>query len=228
MGWTQVDTGAASTYGSTVTLTVDVAVNAGDLIVVGAGGSAAAIYPNAFADEDANEYTVRTLLTQSTTASLRTAYAIAAGNNAALTITVTFEAGTTRRNLRVVVFRPDSGDTVSLDDAATKAAYEASPWETGTFDTSGDDEAVVAFVRSAGTITFSNHELPSGTAATVIETDEATMTAFYKLLTETVSSAIAEVDTSGSDNYCMEVLAFKAAPAGSVVPILVQTMRRRR
>jgi hypothetical protein len=232
MALTQVDTATASTYSATATITADVNVAEGDLIVIGATGGTDAIYPDTFADENSNNYSVGTLRTQSTSASLRLAYCIANTTNAANTITVTFTAGTSRRTLRIAVFRPDAGDTVTLHDSAYQCAYEASPWETATFDITGDnpvDVVAVAFVKSGGTITFSNHEVPSGTAATVIETDEATATGFYKILTSTVSSAIAEIDVNTAGNYAMEVYVFKATAAGgSTVPQAMQHYMRLR
>ena len=212
MGWTKQAQATGTNYsGNTIVLTV--AVSAGDLIVVGAGSMSASILVTGIADADGNTYTLRDVVA-STTSHVRTGRAIAAQANASLQITVTFDTGSIRRNAGVVVARADAGDTIAFDTAASKAGgYEASPHETAAFTTTGDDEFTVAFIQESSTITFSNQEIPSGTAATDIAVgNSADM--FYGIHAATLSNAIAEVDTSGSSRYAIEVLAFKATASG--------------
>jgi len=220
VGFAIHDTGQAAAYTDGGPCAVTIAVTAGDLIVVGIGTLSTTITPAGISDEDGNTYVLRTgLAAASSAASLRLAYCLAAsGTNATLTITATFDAGSTRQMIFAASFTPDGGDTVSLDTSANKeSGWEASPWETGTFSTTGDDEVCVAFLDcGSSAFTFSNHEIPSGIATTEIESVAYGMTGWYRILGATVTDAVAEVDPSGSNRYNIEMLAFKSVAAGGV------------
>lgn len=232
MAWTWHSQDDGSDYGDTVTITAIIAVTAGDLIVVGAGSQNVGVANiTGIADDDENEYTLRDQVNSEGNAKLRTAYAIASENNETLTITATLSAGTGFRQILAVAFTPDGGDTVELDTAGSKGSgYEASPFESGTFWTEGDDEVCVAFIIAEDG-SGSNHEIPSGTAADGTDTTAASMDMWYKILTSTLTDKIAEVDWSGSAKYACECLAFKSTAAAggtSIVPRVMYYYRRLR
>ena len=222
MGFTYQDSDTKNEV-STTSITVELNVAIGDLIIVGCGISQTPvdIAVANVVDDAGNTYTLRdTVPDGGPYSNHRLGYCLASEYaSAALTITISFTtAYEDRKNAFAIAFRPDSGDTVSLDTAATKSgAYEGSPWETGLFTTTGDDEVCVAFFDSTNSVTFSNQEIPSETAATKIGTDGLYATAFYRILTSTITDAIAEVDTTGSGRYSAEVLAFKSVAAGDAL-----------
>ena len=209
MGFAIQDTDlATANTADPMTLTMDVA--AGDLIVVGSGNPTDTGFTlSGVTDEDDNTYTLTTTRAAGSQVLCRMAYAIAAKTNSTLTITFAFDAGTFRKNVYAAVFRPDAGDTVAYDTEAYKqSGYEASPNETAAFSTTGNDEVCIAIFQG-GAATFSNQEIPSGSAATVVGS-QVYSTFFYTFFTSTQSSIIAETDASTSQYYVCQLLAFKA------------------
>jgi hypothetical protein len=213
VGWTVHDTDqiTANTVDN-LQLTMD--VGAGDLIVVMASVLEDGVVElTGVTDGNGNSYTLGTTRAAGTQVTLRIAYAIAGSTNPTLTITAAFTAGTYRKNLWVGVFRPDAGDTIEFDTSAYKqSSYEASPDETAAFDTVGNDELCVACIQGTAA-TYSNQEIPSGTAAVVIGS-QVYGTAFYNIFTSSKTGIIAETDASTSQYYVAQLVAFKATEAG--------------
>ena len=230
MGITYQDDAEVTTYGTgSIAATIDVA--AGDLIVVFIGVAPAGTWCTGVTDDIGNSYTVRTAIAAND-CTLVFAYVLSSiGADATNVITATFNNSTAvRKNIIASCYEPDSGDVVTLEDSSNKAStYEASPWETPTdeINTTGDDELLIAGFQSGTTsITYTNHEIPSGIAAGGVFTGAYTNeVCFYRILTATLSNGEAEVDTNVSGRYCAEILAFKSvAGAGGGIAVL----RRRR
>ena len=207
----------------------DLSVTAGDLIVVGCGCGTQNPYCSAIADDDGNEYTLGAIVfSDSNIVSVRVGYAIAKSTQAALTITCSVSASS-QKDAWAVAFTPTAGKTPSYDTCGIKAgaSFEASPWETLTFTTTGDDEVCIAFFKGNGATPFSNEEIPNGTAATgVLGTAAGNLHCFYRI--GTVSNDIAEMATSGSQYYAAACYCFKAEAGGSIVPLVMSYYRRLR
>ena len=233
MGFAINDTGAATAYSATSEV-VSVDVTAGDLIVVGVTTADNTIGATGISDDDGNDYVTGDAHAHSVSAiTLRLAYCLSAKASGTVNITVTFDAGACRKNLLVATYTPDSGDTVSLDVSNfVEGGWEASPWETSQVTTTGDDEVCVAFVMSGNSgTTYTNPEIPSGTAGIVIESVQLGMEGWYRILSATMSNGIAEIDPSVTNRYLIEMFCFKATAAaagGLSIPTMAMYYARTR
>lgn len=196
---------------------VHVNVTAGDLIVVfGATRANIAIsgFTDASGDNDAQfAANLRAQLSIDTgEPTFRSSWAVATDTRVDLQINMTDAGGTNRRALVAYVFHPGAGKTVSFDTAATKSQTptEGSPWETAETNTAGTDEVCVAAFADVAGRTLSNHEIPSGTAASgVLASDNKIMGSMYSIKSATVNGIEAEVDASATGTYIAEMLCFK-------------------
>ena len=212
------DDAAATAYpsGTTTTITVDTLL--GNLIVVFIGVVSSTKYCTGVSDTIGNTYTLRSVVLNSNGANVLFAYCLSSiGTNASNVITVTLNTGSVRTNINASTWTVDSGDTVSFDDAANKTSgWEGSPWETASdLTTTGTDELVIAgFQANASARTYSNQEIPSGTAANVLTSPGNGSTIFYRVLSSTLTNEEAETDVDSSAYYACEVLTFKSVSSG--------------
>jgi len=224
MALTKRDDNQSTNYttGNT-TVTVDVA--AGDGIVVFIGSMMNGVYCTGVTDDIGNTYTVRPHVPDDGgNSELVFAYVESSiGTDATNVITATYNAANNiRKNMNASSWEPDSGDTITLDDASNKSGgWEDSPWETPSdLSTTGTDGLIITGVQSTSAITYTNHEIPSGIAAIALTDNGQGDTVFYRILTETITNEEAEVDPSGSQRYAIEVLAFKSEAGGGETLIM--------
>ncbi len=215
MGFTFSDEGNGNDYSDTDLSAAAIAVSAGDLIVVLLGTVSSTVYCTGVTDTQGNIYTVRTVVLASG-ANMVMAYCIDAEANASNVVTASYNlADNASKTIIATVITPDSGETVTLDVVMNKAAdWEASPWETGTDDTTGTDELCIAGLQAGASMTFSNQEIPGGTAATLLTSPTAGCAGWYRILTDIASGLYAEIDTTASQVYAIEMLCFKSEAAG--------------
>ncbi len=215
MAFTPSDNGGAQLFGTGDIDCDAVAVSEGDLITVSIGMYSTG-YCDGVTDTAGNDYDVRTAITDGGE-SLVMASCIGALAHASNVVTASFANDTsTAKAIQVGVTTPDGGDTVSLDVTMSKtSSYEASPWETDTDNTTGTDEVCVVGLQAEDiSITYSNHEIPGGTGATVFSDDPGYgHTGWYRILTEPANGLFAEVDPSGATHYSVEMLCFKSEAA---------------
>lgn len=204
---------SAFTSGSVAASAVNVATD--DLIVAHVGTVSSTIYCTGVTDTAGNTYTVRTQVANGNS-SMVVAYVLAATAHATNVVTATFNTGSTRKNIIVSTYTPDGGDTVTLDVVMNGgSAFENSPWETGQDDTTGTDEVCVAAFQSNAGRTYSNQEIPSGSAATVLTSPDSGMTGFYRILSATQANNEAEVDVTSGGAYSCELVCFKSEGGAS-------------
>ena len=199
------------------TVAATINVQETDLIVVSVGNPIATVWCTGVTDTIGNSYTVRTGVIND--CSLVFAYCLSSiGSNAGNVITASFNnADEDGKSIIVSSWAIDSGDVVTLDGSANKTGgWEASPWETASdLTTTGTDELVIACFQANATVTYTNHEIPSGTAADGVLCDPGYgIIGFYRILTETLTNEEAEVDPSAENKYSAEVLAFKSEAGG--------------
>jgi hypothetical protein len=210
MGWTYVESAYSHTAsGATITPAESITVSTGDLIVIQAGTAHATVYSDDAYDDASNSYTHMDMVTGNS-CFLMTSYAIAStGGATAFTAHFTASSGYWGW-VMISVFHPDSGDTVSFDVTGLKIlTWGSGTQTTSTADTTGTDEVIVAGVFDQNGVGFSNQEIPSATAATVLSMSTWNQI-FYRIATATISSCCAEVDLGGNTAIVMEFVAFKA------------------
>jgi len=210
VGFAFSDADNVGAYGSTAVSTstgVDIAV--GDLVVVAAWGN---LEPTAFVDSESNSYTLATSAAQSNN-NVRIAWCVATNGGSGVTHTVTYEAGTGTRTVNVLVFTPDSGDTVSVDfEVSEVLGWTDSPFETPSDDTTEADAVGVAIIGSNGTETWTNQKI-GGSAATVQTMTYDYATVFYRILTAQADGVTAYTEL-GAGTESAEMLVFKSVAAG--------------
>ena len=215
MGWTPRDSASTNSYTNTSISAPAITVVAGDLIVVGAGQLFDTDpYVTSFTDTAGNTYTLRANMDGERTD--RVGYCINALGNASNVITANFSDGTdSQLAISVASFQPSSPTDVSIDDQGwtKQSGYEATPWETSEDDTTGSDEICVAYFGSDAHITFSDPEIPIGTAADGSTLGNRSCLFWAALATPTTIAA--QVDSSSSTYYQAEMLCFNIAEASS-------------
>lgn len=214
MAFSSPDNDVTTTYGVVTTVTLSVAVSAGDLIVVCACSQPGFVVTD-ISDSDENIYTLHDVLSPaSATVAYRSGYCLSATSTTnPLTITVTYGAGNGGRIAAVGIFHPDGGETVSTDGyESSTSGFEASPFESpGGVNTTGTDVVAIGGFSVHTSVITSNHEIPSGTAADgVITQDSYGLDMFYRILSATVSNAEAEMDSDTTAYYTAELMCFKS------------------
>lgn len=220
------DSGTGSVASSTASVSASVDVVLGDLIVVlVAVDNSANATVDTVTDSEDNTYELCTAVTYSSGTHLRHAYVLSAGSTATgVTVTASFvNSGWAQRQIMVLVFTPDSGDTVSLADSASTTGYGTSI-SVGTVSTTETDAVVVAGRSSTSAKAQSEEEI-DGVEATVATAPNNYIGQWYLL--SSVSSANATATVATNTSWAAEVLAFESAAAGgtTAVPVFVHHYR---
>jgi len=206
-------------YGGVSTqITLD--VTAGDLIVVWVGAQwdhDTPVYCDEVTDDIGNTYTVRPVVKNGKCSSVFAYVLSSVDTDSENVITVAYNV--TNDASKYVIgscYEPDGGDTVTLEDSSgNSSAWQSSPWDTGAnqITTTGTDELLIAGFVCVGSRTYSEQEIPSGvtTDVNVLTASSDADTCFYRIMTEGISNAEAEVTVTGGDSaFAAEILAFKA------------------
>jgi len=220
MAFTFITEANVTAYTTGTITTAAFNVSAGDLIVVAIGVINAGVWAASLADTAGNSYTLLTPIVNVVGSCTQTfAYCLSSSAQAGNQVTVTFNEAVSncRKNALASVYTPDGGETVTYDvEANAISGWEASPWETGTCNTTGDDEVCVASVQTTAAVTFSNQEIPGGTAATLLTSPSTTMAGWYRILAATAAGLYAEIDVDASRRYVMQLVTFKSVVAGGL------------
>lgn len=222
MGLAYSTTTSTSDYGQGNLTTSGLSIAVGDLIAVSISCNTSSYNPTGISDSAGNTYTTQTRR-DNTSMAMMVGYTVATTGGASVTITGEFESGgDNTRIVNVMVFTPDSGDTVSLEMSSYKeSGWESSPWETGSAGNLTEADSVAcAFFHNTSSKTWSNQEIPSGTAATNLSVDDDRTQMFYRIFTATENGIEGEVDVTTSSRYVAEILVFKsvASAGGGVAP----------
>ena len=214
MSFSYVDVDFTNSYTSG-DITVTVNVQAGDLVLVW-GNCRYGLDLSSVTDEDGNTYTLGTYeySGSGSNPSVRPAWTIAGSTNATLTITISYLTGTQRKYGYAVVFRPDSGETVSkVLEAGNNAQGTTGTFVTGEGDATGTDMVACAVIQGEGAWTKSNEEMPSGTTTGVVDiSQETSHCLLYKFFTSNQTGLEAECDVSeSSQDYAAVIIAFNSA-----------------
>jgi hypothetical protein len=153
-------------------------------------------------------------------------YKLVAESDAAAIFRMTLGANKTYRDIWIYQFRPDSGDTLSLDTEGYSATGTGTAVQSGDFNTSGTDEIVIAGTYLNGGKSFSNQIIADAAADgnLIGSTDGDT---WYKLFTSGQTGIHAQETLSGSDSWIVAIAAFKstAAAGGLSIPVAMHHYR---
>jgi hypothetical protein len=222
-------TGTGGAGSTTLDLSLPMNVAAGDLLVAfakseGVGGTTYAVAKNS--GSPANTFTcdAADVNLHSTTA-IETAvcYNLAASADSSATFRVTFGASRDFRDLVVMQFRPQSGETVTKD-ASNKNSSSGTSTTSGTITTTGTDEVAVAFLGEFQPASSSAHQINAVSAAPLPGSSPVDSSSFwYRILTSTFADGQATATVTSTD-WCEHLIAFKSAAAAGVGCVASMTL----
>jgi hypothetical protein len=205
------DTITATTWAASVVTDPGIGVSVGDLVVILWGGQDSTYLPTTCSDSLGNTYTLRTARDSTNDSTMRIGWCVSAFDGSA-TFTGNV-AGAQRCFITVVTYTVDAGDTISVDSYGTlTSAWAESPFITSEFNITETDCVAVAAFSAMLSPTWSNKEIPNGTAASEI-TSYASFPVFYQLFTSTATGVEAAVDSSASAGVVAECVVFKSVAA---------------
>jgi hypothetical protein len=216
VGWTYIGSAAADnwTNGTTLDCTTSLNVAAGDLLVAVAGfqTTSRGITSIQATSGNANAMTITGVITSSTQF-LSMAYKISADANATATFRLTLDGASNQPSIVVMQFRPDSGDTVTLDAGPADGTGQSSALLTASFSTTGTDEVVIAgrykHYDTAGTFQIADANA-DGSAGAGGELDAFL---WYSIFTSAQTNIHAQEDVDYA-YWATSALAFKSVAAG--------------
>ena len=206
-GASGVNTAADTTLATSATLNVA----AGDVLVCWAAHESGAASGLAVSDGGSNSFTMEA---ETTTSDEYGAFGVVlvASANATATFTASFGASVAYRNLIVMQFRPDAGETVAADQKNTGTG-DSDAALSGAITTTGTDEVVLGAVKCDGNTT-STDEAIGGTAADGVERSGQLASMWYRILTGTAAS-IAATRTLTSSPWVCNIFSVKSTATGS-------------
>jgi hypothetical protein len=145
-------------------------------------------------------------------------YKIGAVANASATFRLTLSAPSYKPTIGVLQFRPDSGDTVSLDSGPNDNIGTGTTAQSDNFDTTGIDELVVAGrtanYQPSPSGAYIGEESPDGTYLPGGAGGECMTWMWYKIFTATKTGIHAQSSLDSSIDWLAMALAFKAVAGG--------------
>jgi hypothetical protein len=231
MGLTYIAATKASWWDVEDVLTAESTLNvaAGDLLVAVIGWrSNAQTFTSLEEAEGGNDFTIGTTYNYGTSYYLTFAWVLAATADAAASFVLTLAGTVNQPRLAILQFRPDSGDTVTLDDGPAVNTGSDASGHSGDIDTSGDDCVAIAAHGQHYQPALTGEEI-EGVAADGTYNCDNSVHVWYKTYTST-QSAIASSCTHDWGDWVQGMVAFKSAAAGGGVntKIVSYYMARRR
>ena len=222
MGLAYKAQGGTSLYGTQTSVSVTgLNIAVGDVIVVFASNmGTAGGPPTGISDSLGNTYNELSTIGDDGYAS-RAAWVVSGFANASASVTGTYSApaGDRRITLKVVIFTPDSGDTVSLDFSGTRVitAWTDPPFDTSSGNVTDADAVGVASCQTDRTITPTALEI-GGSAGTALSSTTGSVETWYRIFTSTQNDVYARLNRSGGvgDYSCYLLVLKSVASAGAV------------
>jgi hypothetical protein len=206
--------------GATLDCLSPIDVLAGDsLIIVGAweGGSASSLV---YSDDDGST-NVATLLAEYTSGSnyIRIGYVLSATASTGSIMRMAMTSGPTYRSITVWQFRPDGGETVTLDAGPSPAGATSTSIQSGNINITGTDVAVVSATKLYAAATLSDHQI-NDTAADGTINNGSYFRGWHKLLSGAASGVHGQATASPSIAWACDIIALKSGTGDSVKPVL--------
>jgi hypothetical protein len=218
--------GTNTLSGTTLDCSSALNISAGDLIVA-AGSWEGGVSDASIAVTDASN--AMTMLTVASGGGnyLRIGYKIAADANAAATFRLTLGTARAYRFFQVLQFRPDAGETVTLDAGPSPATATSTACQSGNISTTGDDEIVIAFEKQyTGQCTESAWQIADANADGQAARENLAY-AWYKAFTSAQSNIHGQLTFSVSSAWLCDIVAFKSAAAGGLsIPVAMAAYRK--
>ncbi len=228
MGFTFIASSAAYNTGGATTIDTDETFDivAGDLLVA-IGSDVTADTTIAIADEDGgNSFTMLTKRTLTATYSA-VGYKIAATEATGKVIRVTYGVSAEFRNVVVMQFRPDGGDTVSFEEGDNPATGFSTNPTSNAITTTGTDDLVIGVSTMRYGKAYSSPEIDGGAAdgSKWEEAGNSYLALWYKLYTGAQIGIVADItEAVGAADWSCDFLYFKSVAAVGGIVVL----RRRR
>lgn len=141
-------------------------------------------------------------------------YILDAAANATATFTFVHSTAQTGNGIVVLQFRPDSGHVTSLDPTSSNPAWgsgaSGGTLTSGALTTTGNDTIVVGLARNYEGGTWSSEAI-GGTAATAVAATNNKQGAWYRILTEGISSGSATAAQSVSNYWVCGLIGISAS-----------------
>ena len=231
MGWSFIAVESGTTAGNGTTLDCDGALNvaAGDLLVGVAKWDGTDPGSNKIEATSPNINTFTLKAVQDVTnICMFVGYKLVADANAAATFRLTLGSNKSYRMIKVMQFRPDGGETTTLDAGPNPATAGSGDPISGTISPEGDDLVVVG---GLGVFDFGFDDVPSEIGE--VASDDESLSAGYggiwhKIYTESQTNIAAAVTwDAGAAEWVCDILGFKSAVAGGIsIPVVMHNMRR--
>jgi hypothetical protein len=198
--------GAGTTLDGVGTLNIA----AGDLLIGCAGWEASATDCSMAESGGGNAFTMRTRASHGTVSNhFQIGYKIAASANSSATMRLTTNAAAEVRNFIVFQFRPDVGDTVSLDSGGDGNVGTSQYPVSDDINTEGTDEVIVAG-QKAYTSRTTTLEKIAETAADLAVDISGYGSGWYNIFAEAKTGKHAQLDYDSSTYWSTDIVAFKA------------------
>ena len=147
-------------------------------------------------------------------------YLLSATADTTATFRQTLSASRPYRRLIVLQFRPDAGETVSLDVQNTGSGTSLTP-TSGSITTTGTDEIVIGGYGEYSANSTSSETI-GGTAATEpAASPQGYSSAWYRILTGTMTGGTASGSIGSTQDWVCNIIAIKSVSAGggTAVPV---------
>ena len=223
MGFTYVaDTEGGSGSGASAATAVELNVLEGDLLIALVRYNSAAGSVTGISDGGSNTFTVGSMR-DATYYTICAGYVLAASANAVAIFTATLSATYDLPGIIVFQFRPDAGETVTVDQAEVSAAGTSASAATPEITTTGDDDVVMGFCQANDDILDPEIDAVDDDG---YENLGSSCVAWYRILASTMTGT-AQADIGSSVNWVILLVSFKSAAAagGLSIPIVERHYR---
>ena len=219
---------SGSTPGTTLDGGTALSIQSGDLIVFGYRCNYGDI-SDLVLDENDGTDTLTLLGTQydyGTFFSFRAGYLVTNFTDASWTPRATHTASLAYRMIVALQFRPDAGETVTLDNAlSNNQGSDANPL-TNLINTTGSDEVVINFLAFPNaTYTPSAWTINSSAVDGNISQNQRFRGA-YEFITTPTNNVQGDATIGGTLEWISSIVSFKSESSGSIIPILTANRRR--
>ena len=220
MGWSHIAivVGTAAASGTTVNASSSLSVDENDLLVASFHWQGAAAGDTITIDQsdgtDAFTNIANTKTVEGFDLGTGMAYLIVAGADAAFTPRFTLSAAGIERDILVRQFRPDSGDTVTLD-TSNGSSGNGTALSSGVVTTTGTDEVVVGCGGQGNGTSLTSEQINSVAADAATDSASVYYNNWYRILTATFAGGQATETAGGAANsWGCAIACFKSVGAG--------------